>query len=299
MNAPLLYLAELIAQLAIKTIVVMKVEMGSLAKEQLFEGQSQLGISIYNALYYFWTVVLGGVVSLTFFLWYWVKSRREFKKKLLLIWELKAINKDLEKKIDFKRMLLKENHHRVKNNLQMIISLLNIDIRLDKSKAIHYYIEKAETRVGVLALLYDSFSEIDTDNKVCLRVYVEKLVGYNRQMMGNDKVLVTVFMDEVFMDTQIAVSLGLIINELLCNSLKHAFTKDAEGKIVIRIKQINNGIYAFNYSDNGSKGKTETENKNPSGLQLIFGLVEQIAGYSIKTDWHQGLRYEFNFKNLS
>lgn len=269
------------------------------AKKQLFEGQSQAWISIYNARYYFWTVVLGGVVSLTFFLWYWVKSSRESKKKSLLILKLEAINKDLEKKIDFKRMLLKENHHRVKNNFQMIISLINIEIRFDKSKSIHYHIEKAEIRVGVLALLYDSFSEIETDNKIDLRVYVEKLVEYNRQMMETDQVSVTVLIDEIVMDVEIAVSLGLIINELVCNSLKHAFTKDAEGKIVIQIKQINNGIYAFNYSDNGTKGKPEIENKNSLGFQLISGLVEQIAGSSIKIDWSHGMYYEFNFTNLS
>jgi two-component sensor histidine kinase len=248
--------------------------------------------------YYFWTVFLLGGVITTLFVCYWIKSRDESKKNTRIISELKSGNKTLVNAVDFKNTLLKENHHRVKNNFQMIISLLNIEARFDKDKAISDHIEKAETRIGILALLYDSFSEYEKSNKVCLQVYVEKLVAFNRQMMKPDQVAITVAIDQIRMDIQIAVSFGLIINELVCNSLKHAFPKDAKGKIVISIKQKTEGIYAFHYSDDGTKGKAEAKNKNSLGLKLIGGLVEQIKGFFINIDWSHGLTYEFKFKNM-
>jgi two-component sensor histidine kinase len=267
----------------------------------LFFGLCLTTISIINGQsfpYYFWIVFLLGGVITTFFLCYWIKSRDESKKNTRIISELKVDNKTLVNAVDFKNTLLKENHHRVKNNFQMIISLLNIEARLDKGKAISDHIEKAETRIGILALLYDSFSEYEQSNKVCLQVYVEKLVAFNRQMMKPNQVAITVAIDQIRMDIQIAVSFGLIINELVCNSLKHAFPKDAKGKIVISIKQKTEGIYAFHYSDDGTKGKAEAKNKNSLGLKLIGGLVEQIKGFFIKIDWSHGLTYEFKFKNM-
>lgn len=297
MIVSLVYLAKLILQLSIKIIVVMKVERRSLAIEQLLDGQSQLWISMCNCSDYLWIVVLLGGVIPIFSLCYSVKCKREAKKKSLLILKLETTNKALEQKIHFKRMLLKENHHRVKNNFQMIMSLISIDFRLDKSRSIDFHIEKIETRIGVLALLYDSFSDIEQGNVVSLPLYVEKLIAYNQQMIGTDQVSITVTVVAIIMDIQIAVCLGLIINELLWNSLKHAFPKGAKGKIVIRIKQRKKGDYAFHYSDDGVKEVTKKQSKNSSGLKLLSGLVEQIKGYSTKVDFSHGLAYEFNFKN--
>jgi two-component sensor histidine kinase len=267
----------------------------------LFLGLCLATISIINRQsyqYYFWTVFLLGGVITTFFVCYWIKSRDESKKNTRIISELKLGNKTLVNAVDFKNTLLKENHHRVKNNFQMIISLLNIEARFDKGKTISDHIENAETRIGVLALLYDSLSEYEQSNKVCLQVYVEKLVAINRQMIKADQVAVTVTVDQIRMDIKIAVSFGLIINELLCNSLKHGFPEDANGKIVISIKQKTEGIYTFHYSNDGKKGKTESKNKNSLGLKLVKGLIEQIKGFSIKTDWSHGFTYEFKFKNM-
>jgi two-component sensor histidine kinase len=266
----------------------------------LFFGLSLATILIINRQsfpYYFWTVFLLGGVITTFFLGYWIKSRDKSKKNTQIISDLRMSNIKLTNAVDFKNTLLKENHHRVKNNFQTIISLLHLEARLDNGKTISDHIENAETRIGVLALLYDSFSENEQSNKVCLQVYVEKLVAFNRQMMKTDQVAITVAIDQIRMDIQIAVSFGLIINELVCNSLKHAFPKDAKGKIVISIKQKNEGIYAFHYSDDGTKGKVEAKDKNSLGLKLVQGLIKQIKGFSIKIDWSHGLTYEFKFKN--
>lgn len=266
----------------------------SFAMGKLEQALNNLWNDTYIVDHIFLNVVLSAVLAYTI-----IKNRSEFINKNIIITELEKNNCLSKKSLRLKNILLRESHHRVKNNFQLIISLLNIEVRQGKGSSIYHHIEKLETRIGVLVSLYDSFSKLQDNDLIYLKAYVEKLVAYNLEIMGIKQISVEIKIVETLIDIETATSLGLIINELICNSLKHAFPQETEGKIVISIKLITESNYAFHYCDNGVKEITEIENKNSLGLKLIRGLVEQIKGSCIKIGRSHGFIYEFNFKNWS
>jgi PAS domain S-box-containing protein len=192
-----------------------------------------------------------------------------------------------------KEILLREIHHRVKNNLQIIASLLNLQSRYVKDEATLISIRESQNRVKAMALVHEKLYQSTNLSKIDFDDYVRYL-GKNLlsffDMKGKGITFTTEIRD-ISLDINTAIPLGLIINELISNSLKHAFPKGKTGKISIAVSR-NNHILSIVMKDNGSGIAEGFDWKNATslGLRLVISLVEQLQG-SIELDRHAGTTF--------
>ncbi|MBN2613447.1 MAG: tetratricopeptide repeat protein [Bacteroidales bacterium] len=181
-----------------------------------------------------------------------------------------------------KEALLKEIHHRVKNNLQVISSLLNMQsgaIIDDGTKAV---VKESQSRVKSMALIHQMLYQSEMFTCIDFTKYLEQLMS---SLMGTYKqpgknIRYLIHAGRVTLDIDTAIPLGLITNELATNALKYAFIDSAEGQIDFSISKTSERAYKFVISDNG-KGLPENFDLNKSdtlGLKLVKILTRQIAG---------------------
>lgn len=181
-----------------------------------------------------------------------------------------------------KEILLKEIHHRVKNNLQIISSLLNLQagtISDTKTKAV---VVESQSRVKTMALIHQLLYESDNFSIIDFNKYLHKLMFslHGTFKNPNQKIQYSINAENVFLDIDKAVPLGLITNELATNAYKYAFQHAEDGIIEIDLKKTNKTQYILTISDNGI-GLPETFNMKHSttlGLKLVNLLTSQIDG---------------------
>ena len=205
----------------------------------------------------------------------------------------------LEKTLAEKNILIKEIHHRVKNNLQLVMCLLNIQSRKNNNDEINDFIEKGQTRISSMSLIHQNLYQSDNLEKVNFHDYLLELIESIKNCLNDSKKIeFNVNVQSISFDIQTAIPLGLIINELVCNSIKYAFPNEAYGKINIQITYIKSDEkYILFYSDDGIGMDINVNNKPKSiGLKLIKLLTEQLNG-TIKTNSLNGLEYEIIFNN--
>ena len=193
--------------------------------------------------------------------------------------ELNQSKITLEKLLSEKDVLLKEIHHRVKNNLQLIISLLNIQSRNENSMSTSEFVEKSLARITSMSLVHQNLYQNENIEKVNFNEYLKNLTHSisNSFSEKEDKIVVNIECEEVYFNIETAIPLGLIINELMCNIYKHAFPNSENGKIDISVKKDNNN-YQISISDNGI-GYDEQKNKSSTmGMKLVNLLSNQING---------------------
>jgi two-component sensor histidine kinase/ligand-binding sensor domain-containing protein len=178
--------------------------------------------------------------------------------------------------------LLKEIHHRVKNNLQIINSLLNIQSSYIKDEESLKIFEECKNRIITMSIIHEKLYESKDLGHLNLKAYLEKLTGFLERAFNIEKKITFAIelqdTNEIGLDTIIPI--GLLVNEIVSNSLKYAFEGKAEGRIEIRIAKIIDNRYELVIGDNGSgfdfEGKKE---KNASfGIELISILSEQLNG---------------------
>jgi two-component sensor histidine kinase len=195
--------------------------------------------------------------------------------------ELSVANQNLKNTLADKEMLFKEIHHRVKNNLQLISSILNLEINKikdDKSKNI---MKDLQSRIKSMSIIHEHLYRTKNIISLELKAYVNDLL---QAIISSSKthlvhISTEINVDDIELNSHTAIYIGLIINELFTNSLKHAF-KDAEiGKIKIECSR-ENGKYKLIVADNG-KGMPEDftpENSTSLGLKIVDSLVDQLDG---------------------
>ncbi len=205
------------------------------------------------------------------------------------------INTELQKQFDEKSIMLKEIHHRVKNNLQVITSLLRLQqYKIEDPKAQKPF-QESINRISAMALIHEQMYQGDKVKGVSIESYIKELAqnlisNYSYSKTIDLKVSSTI----KTIDLSIIVPLSLILNELISNSLKHAFKKNENNRIEISISSsVNNSKMNLIYHDNGT---WEAYAKPESfGLELIETFTEQLDGsYILNTD--NGSKYTFEFK---
>jgi PAS domain S-box-containing protein len=189
--------------------------------------------------------------------------------------------KRLQASYDEKVMLLKEIHHRVKNNLQIIASLLNLQSRYIKDESTLAAIRESQNRVKAMALVHEKLYRSEDIANISLHEYIRFLgMGlfqfYDAKARG---ILFTLDIHDVDVDIDAAIPLGLIINELISNSLKYAFPEGRHGEIAISVKKEGHTMTAI-FRDTGVGIPAELDWRNtPSlGLRLVNTLVDQMNG---------------------
>lgn len=192
-------------------------------------------------------------------------------------------------------LLLKELHHRIKNNLQLIMSMLKIQARNNKFIDVNEFIEVNRNRINSMAMIHQYLYLSDTTNdKISLKNYTEDLINAIKSSFA-DKDNVEIHFDSknVKCDINIAVAIGLIINELVTNSLKYAFTESDNGKIEILIDVLENGMIQLDYKDNGIGFKSDEIKSGSFGVSLVNLLIAQVQG-TITFENNHGVHYQFD-----
>ena len=227
------------------------------------------------------------------------------------ITERRKAEEKLRTSLKEKEVLLKEIHHRVKNNMQIVTSLLNIQAGSIKDKRVFDMLKETQNRVRSMALIHEKLYQTKDLARIEFGDYISKLAHGLIHSYGDVSGSVGLIIDveNIFLDINTAIPCGLIINELVSNSLKHAFAdgtggngrKRSEGKIQIAMSSDNNNEFRLNVSDNGIGFPEDLDfhNTESLGLQVVNTLVEQLEG-SIKLRRHPGtsFRITFPFKNV-
>ena len=208
--------------------------------------------------------------------------------------ELTSEKIKVEKQHIEKTVLLQEIHHRVKNNLQVIISLLRIQSQELKSEEAKRSFNEAISRVMTMSLIHQKMYEREELSRINLNDYLSTLIDdMLTSSVTNGKVNFSLHFETEEIGSKTIAPLALIINELVSNSLKHAFEKN--GKIEIQFRTVQDGRFELIYSDNGS---WKERKEGSFGLQLIDIFTEQLDGEFKRETTENGTTYRFLLSDL-
>lgn len=218
-------------------------------------------------------------------------------KNQRLIAEQKHI---IENALVEKDSLLKEIHHRVKNNLQMVSSLLSLQTKNTKSRAAIEALEEGKSRVKAMALIHQKLYQNDDLSVIEMQGYIESLVNSVQSVFrkGGHNINITIDAEGVELDIDRAIPFGLILNELVSNSFKYAFPETTEnGKIYIHLRKNGEQGY-FEYTDNGIGLPDDSDERasNSMGIRLMNRLVNQLQSTLNIDNKPDGARFWFHFK---
>jgi len=199
--------------------------------------------------------------------------------------KIKAQKIEIEITLKEKDILLREIHHRVKNNLQIISSVLSLQSRQIKDSSIQQAINEGRNRVRSMALIHQNLYQKENLTGVSVNGYLEKLIEelFNTYNISRELISLNLDIDNIDLDVDTMIPLGLIINELVSNSLKHAFKDNNYGYIKISLKEENKSLI-LNVEDNGI-GVTAKEmaTSNSFGNRLIKAFSQKLkADYTIE-----------------
>lgn len=199
-----------------------------------------------------------------------------------------------------KEVLLKEVHHRVKNNLQVISSLLNLQSAKISDPGTKDILRESQNRVRTMALIHEKLYQSTDLAQIDFASYLKSLVTFLSQSYRSksDNVSIQVDAQNVMLDINTALPCGLIINELVSNSLKYAFPNNQTGNIIITCNQTTDGANIISVSDDGV-GLPAGFNIsiNPSlGLKLVSNLVNQLQG-KLDLQCDKGTTFRISFNN--
>ncbi|VAW11580.1 Signal transduction histidine kinase [hydrothermal vent metagenome] len=208
----------------------------------------------------------------------------------------------LEKKIDEKETLLKEVHHRVKNNLQTVSSLLSLQARNSNDKDVKEILKNSQNRVISMAMVHEMLYMREDISKIGYKSYVQELAEYLvRSIKGTNKnITLDIDIPDVRLNIDTAIPLGLLINEAVTNALKYGIVDDSKGHIFIKLRKGDYDEYLLNIGDNGV-GYSEIINFKTTkslGLKLIHNLARQLRGSIIKDLSKKGTHYIVKFKEI-
>lgn len=238
-------------------------------------------------------IVLAGLLAIILFgMIFTLKNIRKKRKAL------SELNVTLDAKNRQNELLLKEIHHRVKNNLEMVKSLIALQSAKLEDGASKEAMLASQNRVQSMGIIHQKLYQGTNLGAIEMKDYFVNLgEGILDTFNADDKVKIECAMDDLNLDVDTAVPIGLIVNELLTNALKYAFPEGTKGQINISLTQKDNDLL-LKVSDNGI-GKTQGSKPQGTGFgtQLIQLLTQQLNG-TISEDHKNGTAVAFNFKNF-
>lgn len=208
--------------------------------------------------------------------------------------ELRRVNKILVKRNEEKTMMMNETHHRVKNNLQMVNTLLRLQSSKINDKEIISMFKETRSRVMTIAALHEKMYQIDNIQSINAKEYITRLTNDIVENFTVDKIIKTqIDVEEIEISTQIMIPLSLVINEIITNSLKYAFNEKKEGVISVKLSSHDNNRCELLIGDNGS-GFSYAQKKEGLGTKLISVFIEQLKG-SISKEETNGTTFKILF----
>lgn len=208
----------------------------------------------------------------------------------------------LEAKISEKENLLKEVHHRVKNNLQTVSSLLSLQARNVDDSDTKTLLKNSQNRVIAMAMVHEMLYMREDISKIGYKSYVQELAEYLvRSIKGTSKnITLDIDIPDVKLNIDTAIPLGLLINEAITNALKYGIVDDDQGVIFIRLRKGDFDEYILNIGDTGvGFSETITHKTTKSlGLKLIHNLARQLRGSIMRDITKKGTHYIVRFKEI-
>lgn len=222
-----------------------------------------------------------------------VLANRKIKQKNQILESQKLV---IEKQSSEKDILLKEVHHRVKNNLQVVSSLLNLQAAsITDQKAIEA-LTTSQKRVKAISLIHQNLYAFDDLSTISFTSYVKELYQDLRQLYnkGNVELICTAATEQLEFDIERSVPLGLILNEVITNALKYAFEGREQGVINISCSTEADGLLTIQVADNGIGLPIPFENHNSAslGFRIIRELTRQLKG-TVSCELNQGTCFVF------
>ena len=192
---------------------------------------------------------------------------------------LSTNSRSLENTVRQTELLLRETHHRVKNDLQILSSLLGLSDRPGLDLTEHTVLVDSRNRVNAISLIHELLYKSSDLSGISIKGYLAELVGrIESSLLHNDSVSIVMQVGDYHFDADTCVACGLLLNELLTNSLKHAFPNGEEGVILIRVEQMEDGSYVLELQDDGVGMSGNNSDPDTLGLRLVRALTEQLGG---------------------
>jgi len=216
------------------------------------------------------------------------------------ITELKKKEQQIQKDLNERGVLLQEIHHRVKNNMQIIKSLINLQARQVKGKTIVNVFDECIHRIHSMALVHEQLYKSRDFANISFKEYAEKIAEeLLRTYNIGENISLDLKIDDIYFGIDTAIPCGLILNEMFTNALKHAFPDRKKGRIRISLKLLKDKSYEFIFQDNGIgiPDNIDFDKTESLGLQLIKILTEQIDG-TVAMTRRNGTIYKIVFKGL-
>jgi two-component sensor histidine kinase len=233
---------------------------------------------------------------------------------LLLVWEnenanglididrditdLKAVNVKIKRSLKEKEILLKEVYHRVKNNLQVVMSLLHIQSKTITDPATLEAFQESQDRIRMMSLIHEKLYESEDLSMINFSGYIHSLVDYLRQAYPtvSKNVDININSQELYLGADKAIPCGLIINEVISNAYKYAFGDERKGEINIEFSSPKKNKHTLVISDNGVGFPLDIDFKKAKsmGMVLINTLTEQIGG-TVELDKTSGTKFTIMF----
>ncbi len=196
-----------------------------------------------------------------------------------------------------KEVLLKEIHHRVKNNMQVISSILNIQSKHIKDEQALKMFKNGQSRIRSMALVHEKLYESEDLAGIDLAEYIRSTTHYLFSLYRvSEAIRLNIDVKDILLDINTAIPCGLIINELVSNALKYAFPDGGEGEIMIELHSDKAGRFVLTVKNNGIAFPKELDFRKTEslGMQLVIMLVEQLEG-TIELDRKKGTAFKITF----
>jgi two-component sensor histidine kinase/PAS domain-containing protein len=199
-----------------------------------------------------------------------------------------------------KELLLGEIHHSVKNNLTLIVALLEINSSHEKSELVKKYFGEIRNRISALALIYDKLYRSEVFNLINLNEYIASLVLYLQQsILPSRRDVAILEIDNIYVDNKTAVPLALLVNELVSNAFLHAFTGDDSVRLRVYLKREEGNIVRLIVADTGAGLPQDLDiaQGRSFGFKLIGLFARQLKG-KLQVDNSNGLTVDVEFQNM-
>jgi len=226
-----------------------------------------------------------------------INNKDEINGLTMLIKDITEI-KEKEKELILKSFAIREIHHRVKNNLQTVASIIRLQSRRIDDEAVKKYFEESINRILSIAVTHEILAQNGVDD-VDIKTIIEKLKEYvvKYNMIPNKQIDIEIKGDSIYINSDKATSIALVVNELLQNSLQYAFVGEREGKVEVNIQK---GLMYSNISviDNGIGFDLNSIKPESLGLNIVKSIVkDKLMGNLNIISAENGTRIEFDFKN--
>jgi two-component sensor histidine kinase len=184
--------------------------------------------------------------------------------------------------LEEKDALLKEVHHRVKNNMQLISSLLSLQAARIADPAVAELLEDSRNRIRSMSLVHENLYQAGNFSKISMASHIQSLCAHLSHAYGTVRqhTEFTIEVSDLYLDINQAISCGLIVNELVSNALKHAFPDERAGRVRVELRPLDGHRLVLAVSDDGVGLPLELDlaHLDSLGLQLVHDLTEQLHG---------------------